>query len=133
VKSWILKARKLSYLAVGALSIATSTFFLVFSQKLIAIWTGKELMLPNGAILAMASFAILTCIGTVQTMILSGVGVIKGQLKIYTYYILILISLKTFTAFQFGLPAMLWALNIAYLMRLYLAERLVAKITYYKE
>lgn len=126
--SWIVKARKWSYLVVGVLSIASSTFFFVFSFKLLTIWTGKELILPSGAILAMALFAILTCIGTVQTMILSGVGIIKGQLKIYSYYILVLISFKLFAAFQFGLSAMLWVLNIIYIMRLCLAEHLMNKI-----
>lgn len=122
--NWILKIRKFGYITVVLIALFVSFIFLYFSKSIILHWTGKDLYLDFSVTSAMAVFSVLTCIGTVQSMILSGLGEIKAQVKIYCIYMVLLILGKGFAAEFFGLPAMLWVLNIIYIFRLIYAERL---------
>jgi hypothetical protein len=66
----------------------------------------------------MAVFAVLTCIGTVQSMVLNGAGVIKQQVQLYIVYLLILFSAKILATSTLGLVGMIWSLNACQVLRL---------------
>lgn len=124
---WISKIRTRSYLLVLSISSSASILLLIYSEDIVATWTGKKLFLTPSALYGMATFATLVCIGSAQSMILNGLGSINQQAKIYLIYLVILIIAKSCAALNFGLEGMLWALNICCLSRIAITEKLFKK------
>lgn len=123
--AWILKIRRWTYLLVGVISITLSGVLLLYGKEIIAWWTKQHLTLPVSAVVGMAFFAVLTCLGSVQSMFLNGTGVIRKQVYVYLTYVVILICAKSSAAMTLGLPGMIWSLNVCYIARLYVAEKLL--------
>lgn len=123
--AWILKIRSWTYLLVGIISITLSGALLLYGEEIIAWWTKQHLTLTVSAVVGMAFFAVLTCLGSVQSMFLNGTGVIRKQVYVYLIYVVILICAKSSSAMILGLPGMIWSLNICYIARLYVAEKLL--------
>lgn len=123
--AWIFKIRRYAYLLVGIIALALSCALLMYSTEIIYWWTKQRLNLPKIAVIGMAFFATLTCLGSVQSMFLNGVGVIRKQVYLYLIYLVILLCAKSSTAIIWGLPGMIWSLNVCYLIRLYIAEKIL--------
>lgn len=123
--AWILKIRRWAYLLVCAIAMTLSGLLLLNVKQIIIWWTKQALNLPTSVVTGMAVFAVLTCLGSVQSMFLNGAGIIKKQVYLYLPYILILLSIKSISAISFGLTGMVWSLNICFIARLYFAEKLL--------
>lgn len=120
---WIIQIRKWGYLAFGTLALIASTVIFWQSENIIYLWTHKSLVLDRSITSGMAIFAVLSAIGTMQSMILGGLGVIKAQAGIFLVYAIVLLIAKIFSVYFFGLTAMFWTLNIVYICRLAYTEK----------
>lgn len=124
--TWILQIRRWSLILVGFIASSISIMLFIHGQDFILWWTDKPMYLSSSVLVSMSVFAVLTCIGTVQGMILNGMGIIGRQVKISFIYLFILLSSKSISAVNFGLEGMVWSLNLCYLFRLFCAEKLFA-------
>ncbi len=120
---WIVNIIKWGYLSFGAMASISSMIIYLKSDYIIYMWTSKEIFLSKASIIAMAVFSILSALGTMQSMILGGLGEIRSQANIFLVYAIILLFVKILSAYLFGLTAMLWSLNIIYLFRLIYTEK----------
>jgi O-antigen/teichoic acid export membrane protein len=116
--AWILKITRWAYYLTGMLAFVISLILLLFGEQLVNVWTHQNLTLPSPVLTGMAVFAVLTCIGTVQSMVLNGAGVIKQQVQLYIVYLLILFSAKILATSTLGLVGMIWSLNACQVLRL---------------
>lgn len=116
--AWILKITRWAYYLTGMLAFVISLILLLFGEQLVNVWTHQNLTLPSPVLTGMAVFAVLTCIGTVQSMVLNGAGVIKQQVQLYIVYLLILFSAKILATSTLGLVGMIWSLNACQILRL---------------
>ena len=124
---WILRVRRWAYFLVGATALTISASLFIYGDTIVLHWTHQDLSLPKSVITGMTFFAVLTCIGLVQSMILNGAGIIKEQANLYLAYLIIVLCAKLFSATTFGLPGLIWSLNACYIIRLYIAEKLLIK------
>lgn len=116
--AWILKITRWAYYLTGTLALAISLVLLLFGEHLVMAWTHQNLTLPYPVLTGMALFAVLTCIGTVQSMVLNGAGVIKQQVQLYIVYLIILLTAKIWATSALGLLGMIWSLNACQVLRL---------------
>ncbi|MGV2860979.1 MULTISPECIES: lipopolysaccharide biosynthesis protein [Pseudomonas] len=116
--AWILKITRWAYYLTGTLAFIISLVLLLFGERLVNVWTHQNLTLPSPVLTGMAVFAVLTCIGTVQSMVLNGAGVIKQQVQLYIVYLFILFTAKVLATSTLGLVGMIWSLNACQVLRL---------------
>lgn len=119
---WTRKIKKISYAVVFGISSILAVLLVTFGTKIIKYWTNQDLSIPDSALIGMAVFSVMTCIGTVQSMILSGLGVIKKQAAYFIPYIVTLISSKVIFAYLFGVPGLILSLVACYSCRLIISE-----------
>lgn len=122
--AWILKIKRWAVIVAGTISAAISLVLLIYSHNFVLWWTGKQIHLSQSVLFAFGIFSILNCVGFVQSMILNGIGVIGQQVRLYLNYLFILLALKIFLLVNFGLLGMIWALNVCFIYRLIMAEKL---------
>jgi O-antigen/teichoic acid export membrane protein len=122
-KKWISNIRKWGYFSFGSLAFITSIIIFWQSKNIVVLWTHQELMLDKSIVIGMAVFSTLSAIGTMQSMILGGLGVIKQQASVFLIYVIVLLAAKILFAYFFGVTAMFLVLNIIFLCRLIYTEK----------
>lgn len=122
---WILKITRWAYYLTGTLAFVISLVLLLFGEHLVMVWTRQSLTLPFPVLTGMAVFAVLTCIGIVQSMVLNGAGVIKQQVMLYIAYLFILLTAKITATSSLGLLGMIWSLNACQVLRLFVGGNLL--------
>ncbi|WP_454726786.1 MULTISPECIES: lipopolysaccharide biosynthesis protein [Cupriavidus] len=123
--AWIIKIKNRAYILVATTAVIIGLFFMVYGNSIVERWTSKQLVLPTGILICMSIFSVMTCIGTVQSMILNGLGVIGRQAVLYLIYLIVLLLAKSSAATAFGLQGMFVALISCYFFRLLMAERML--------
>jgi len=116
---WVRWAVRVSFIGVALVSILSSGFFLYLHADIIHLWVGVKYQADYRLAMALAAFAVLTSLGTVQVMFMSGLGFISDQVRILAVFLLVLIPGK-FLALSFsGQTSMVWTLVLAYALRMF--------------
>lgn len=124
---WITKIQRSAYTLVSILSCLASTLLVVYGEDIVSLWTHQRMSIPTETIVGMGLFAVLTCVGTVQSMVMNGIGLIGQQAILFAVYALLVVFAKFLSALAFGWTGMVWALNFCYVARLLLARILMQK------
>lgn len=119
---WIGKIVSFGLTAAALVSLLIATTFVLLNEQIITSWTGKSLTIEKYTLLGMAIFAVLTSVGTVQSMALNGLGALDEQIRQYVYYLGLLLLAKPIFGFLYGTPGVIWATNVCYVLRLVMGQ-----------
>ena len=115
---WVQRIFKISFISIFLTSLISSSIFLYFHASIINLWVGVFYKPNYGLALALASFAVLTSLGILQAMLMSGLGLISVQVRILAVFLLVLIPGK-FLALKFsGQTLMVFVLVFLYLIKI---------------
>ncbi len=112
------------YIIVALVSTSLTVIFLLADGWLISLWVTKPISINYTTQLGFAVFTVLTCIGTVQVMILNGLGHVAKLAKIFIYYLIALSFVKVYFANEYGTVGLIWSMNLLYTARLVFLSRL---------
>jgi O-antigen/teichoic acid export membrane protein len=127
--NWILRIQRNGYMIVSIVSVITAVFLFLFSESLVMVWVGKILELKPNVLFGLGVLCIFSSVALFQSMLLNGFGQIQGQVRIFLIYAPVVLISKIIAAQFFGLPSMIWIMNICYIWRLYMSNKLISKYT----
>ncbi|NNH76958.1 oligosaccharide flippase family protein [Acinetobacter sp. ANC 5380] len=123
---WVLILKARVYQFFSFLSLISTIFLAFFSENIVLLWTKKEFSIDTSIVLTLAIVCFLYSMSLMQAMFLNGLGLIKEQVKFYSYYIVIMILLKIIVIMNFGVFWMLNFLILAMGIRWFYMEKIIS-------
>lgn len=116
---WIWKVRSIGWKLVSAMSLGLATFFAVWSEPLVRLWTGVELTLPesNTLVLSLVCFVTVSNAMSFQQIFLTAFNDISRQTVVAIIIICIIFPLKWILLKNGILYGIIIASSISYLAR----------------
>lgn len=111
---WISQTREKLYKIILGFAII-GMLLLIFSQKIISIWVGEEVVVPMALCTASFIFILVNMWHSVQVNILNGIGIIKLQLMVVVVSAVLNIFLSVWLARYLGVTAVVVANIIVFL------------------
>lgn len=118
------KLSRLFYFGVFFVALACSSLLIIYDSLIINKWVGKDLQLDFSVRSGFALFVILASVGYVQTMILTGLGFVKQQVKVLIFYLSIALALKVLFVTVCGIGGMIWIANLCFVFRIVFLSKL---------
>jgi O-antigen/teichoic acid export membrane protein len=115
---WARNVLRTSAFGVALIALTSSSVILYFHVEFLRLWTAAEYT-PNYTLaFPLAIFAVLTSLGTLQGMAMSGLGLISEQVRVLAVFLVVLIPMKILALSISGQALMVWVLVFVYAGRL---------------
>lgn len=124
---WVRQLTKLLFFIVAIVSTVASSVLLYLHPQILNLWVGLQYKSNFELAVPIAAFAVLNSIGTLQSVIMNGLGIVSEQARIAVVFLTFLIPIK-FMALSFsGQSLMVWSLVFIYAIRLIFLWRISGK------
>ena len=112
IKNTLLKSIKITLLMIGS----SSLLLVVFSTQILHMWIGPQMTPSLWLMLGFAAWSILSTTGVAISMFFNGAGAVRFQVVSALLMAFSAIGAKIFLVQKIGLPGVIWATVIAYLI-----------------
>ena len=115
-KAFIRKTFRRSLIYTFSFAVLAAIGLCVLREPIQALWIGKGVILPTELVFLVAAWTVVEATGNAFAMYLNGMLIIKPQLYVNLFFIVLSLTLKYFAITNFGLVGIPAAALIAYLI-----------------
>ena len=115
-KAFIRKTFRRSLIYTFSFAVLAAIGLCVLREPIQALWIGKGVILPTELVFLVAAWTVVEATGNAFAMYLNGMHIIKPQLYVNLFFIVLSLTLKYFAITNFGLVGIPAAALIAYLI-----------------
>jgi O-antigen/teichoic acid export membrane protein len=112
--AWLRHTLRRSVLLMATITPMLSALLLLSASAVVEYWTGRDLALPTGLLLAFSLWVPLQSVGMAISVFLNGALLIGPQVLIATSFTVISLAAKVIFAPSFGIAGIVWASAAVY-------------------
>lgn len=115
-EAWVRRILKKTLLVSLSISAVLSIAFFSFGEKILSLWTGREINIPVALLLGMAVWKIIEALGNTIAVYLNGHGLIREQVLMSVMTGISAIFGKFYLVQNYGVAGAVWATIASYLI-----------------